>query len=72
MSTDLRLGRYQDVLGDVECDLLCVDAPYSARTHAGHDGGTAFEFEVMWADDADAVVEPHSSRAATGNTRDLT
>ena len=21
------------------CDLLCVDAPYSERTHAGHDGG---------------------------------
>lgn len=36
---DLRLGRYQDTLTDVSCDLLCVDAPYSARTHAGHDSG---------------------------------
>lgn len=35
---DLRLGRYQDTLADVSCDLLCVDAPYSARTHGGHDG----------------------------------
>ena len=25
------------MLADVECDLLCVDAPYSARTHRGHD-----------------------------------
>lgn len=39
MSADLRLGRYQDVLADVECDLLCVDAPYSERTHSGHDSG---------------------------------
>lgn len=38
---DLRCGRWQDVLADVECDALIVDAPYSERTHAGHDGGTA-------------------------------
>ena len=25
------------------CDLLCVDAPYSARTHAGHYAGTSAE-----------------------------
>ena len=35
---DLREGRYQDTLSDVTCDLLCVDAPYSAKTHTGHDG----------------------------------
>jgi hypothetical protein len=29
-----------------ECDLLCVDAPYSAKTHAGHDGGTAATSKV--------------------------
>src|SRR5690606_9536297 len=34
---DLRLGRYQDVLTDVECDCLIVDAPYSERTHESHD-----------------------------------
>lgn len=39
MSYDLRLGRYQDVLADVTCDAVIVDAPYSAKTHAGHDSG---------------------------------
>ena len=33
----LHLGRYQDTLADETCDLLCVDAPYSAKTHTGHD-----------------------------------
>ena len=33
----LRLGRWQDALAGVECDALIVDAPYSARTHGGHD-----------------------------------
>jgi site-specific DNA-methyltransferase (adenine-specific) len=37
-TADLRLGRWQDVLADVqEVDSLIVDAPYSARTHSGHD-----------------------------------
>lgn len=40
VSAELRLGRYQDVLADVECDALIVDAPYSEKTHAGHDSGT--------------------------------
>lgn len=40
-TADLRFGRWQDVLHDVECDALIVDAPYSARTHSGHDDGTA-------------------------------
>lgn len=31
---DLRLGRYQDVLADVECDAVICDPPYGARTHA--------------------------------------
>ncbi len=35
-SADLRLGRWQDVLADVTCDALIVDAPYSARTHDAH------------------------------------
>jgi site-specific DNA-methyltransferase (adenine-specific) len=35
MSADLRLGRWQDVLADVECDALICDPPYSARTHDG-------------------------------------
>ncbi len=36
---DLRLGRYQDVLQDVVCNAVIVDAPYSAKTHAGHNAG---------------------------------
>ena len=31
----LRLGRWQDVLDDVECDAMISDPPYSARTHRG-------------------------------------
>lgn len=33
---DLRLGRYQDVLADVECDAVIFDPPYSQRNHDGH------------------------------------
>lgn len=33
---DLRLGRYQDVLADVECDAVITDPPYSERNHVGH------------------------------------
>ena len=36
MTIDLRLGRWQDVLADVECDALICDPPYSARTHDAH------------------------------------
>jgi len=35
---ELRLGRYQDVLADVEVDHVISDPPYSARTHSAHDG----------------------------------
>jgi site-specific DNA-methyltransferase (adenine-specific) len=38
---DLRLGRWQDVLTDVEMvDAVIVDAPYSERTHAANKGLT--------------------------------
>lgn len=36
---DLRLGRWQDVLADVECDALISDPPYSEKTHDGHGDG---------------------------------
>lgn len=37
---DLRLGRWQGALLDVEdVDALIVDPPFSARTHQGHDAG---------------------------------
>lgn len=31
---ELRLGRWEDVLADVECDALICDPPYSARVHS--------------------------------------
>ena len=41
---ELRLGAYQDVMQDVTCDLLCVDAPYSEHTHSKqtYDRGTGY------------------------------
>lgn len=37
---DIRLGRWEDVLADVdEVDAVISDPPYSARVHDGHDGG---------------------------------
>lgn len=33
---DLRLGRWQDVLQDVEPDVIITDPPYSARTHGAY------------------------------------
>ena len=35
MTFDLRHGRWQDVLADVECDALVCDPPYSQRTEDG-------------------------------------
>lgn len=39
MSADLRCGRWQDVLADVECDAVITDPPYSKRTHEGQEAG---------------------------------
>jgi site-specific DNA-methyltransferase (adenine-specific) len=52
---DLRLGDYREVLADVECDALILDAPYSSRTHDGHDGGTRLEYAEPG--------EPHGNEA---------
>ena len=41
LTCDLRLGRYQDVLADVECDLLCADTPFSPRVHEGQRTGSS-------------------------------
>jgi len=50
---DLRCGAYQDVMQDVTCDLLCVDAPYSSKTHAAYsprtDVLTACARDARWA-----------------------
>lgn len=35
-TTDLRLGRWQDVLRDVKVNHIITDPPYSAKTHDGH------------------------------------
>lgn len=35
---ELRLGRWEDVLADVQADALISDPPYSERTHSGHNG----------------------------------
>ena len=48
MSVDLRQGRWQEVLADVECDALITDPPYSARTHSGHDDGTSLANRGHW------------------------
>jgi len=49
---DLRLGRWEDVLADVECDALITDPPYSARTHEAYsprtDVLTACERDAKW------------------------
>jgi site-specific DNA-methyltransferase (adenine-specific) len=36
---ELRCGKWQDVLADVEADALITDAPYSDRTHGGQRHG---------------------------------
>lgn len=39
---DLRIGQWETALADVsEVDAIITDCPYSAKTHAGHDAGTA-------------------------------
>lgn len=36
---DLRLGDYREVLADVVCNAVILDAPYSGRVHNGHNVG---------------------------------
>ena len=69
MSWDLRCGRWQDTLAGVECDALIVDAPYSARTHGGHNSeqgqaGTRrlLSYEMWTGDDVRALVESWAPR----------
>lgn len=43
---DLRLGRWQDVLADVECDAVICDPPFGERTHAAwREGGAAHKLK---------------------------
>lgn len=39
---DLRLGRWEDVLADVECDALVTDPPFGERTHAAWREGARY------------------------------
>jgi hypothetical protein len=43
MICDLRLGRWQDALLDVEADSLITDAPFSRVTHKGYRSGSLAE-----------------------------
>lgn len=67
----LHHGRWQDVLAGETCDFLCVDAPYSERTHAGHNNGhkqrvdragTALNYESWTGDDVREFVASWSPR----------
>lgn len=58
---DLRLGRWQDVLADVECDSLITDAPYGPRTHAGYRSGGATAGSIS--DQAGIIEYPPITRA---------
>jgi hypothetical protein len=54
VTIDLRLGRWQDVMQDVECDALICDPPYSARTHGcqqGKDLGRTMLSYAAWSED---------------------
>jgi site-specific DNA-methyltransferase (adenine-specific) len=72
---DYRLGRWQDVLADVECDAAIFDAPYGERTHRGHDAGAkvlrtdtgeawarSIDYEYLTARDVRDVVEHWAPR----------
>jgi len=67
---ELRLGRWQDVLGDVIADAMIFDAPYSSKTHASkarrNDGssadGCAPGYSFLTPDDVYAFVNWWSCR----------
>ena len=69
---EIRLGRWQDVLTDVECDAWISDPPYGRRTHEGHDDAAtginqaagARELGYSWLEPADVheIVEHWSPR----------
>lgn len=67
---ELRLGRWQDVLGDAVADALIFDAPYSQRTHASkarrNDGsrvdGLAPDYSFLTSDDVHAFVRSWAPR----------
>lgn len=69
----LRIGRWEDVLADVECDAVICDPPYSARSQSGHDRSTdaaardghpreAIDYAHWDSDDVEAFVSSWSPR----------
>lgn len=64
MNAELRLGRWQDVLPDVECDALICDPPYSDRNHKGYNaaagGKTSTGGDVRTRDKADRTAISYS------------
>lgn len=71
---ELRHGRWQDVLGDENCDLFLSDPPYGARTHGKHrtDGardafkhGRPLGYDALSDDDVREVVG-HWARRTRG------
>ena len=64
---DLRCGDYRDVLRDVTCDALIVDAPYSERTHSASRimpelGSREISYGAWSAEDVHAFVAHWSER----------
>jgi len=62
----LRLGRWQDVLADIEVDAVICDPPYSGRTHAGalvREGWTQIDYSRWTPDDVADFVASWSPRA---------
>lgn len=65
---DFRLGRYQGVLQDVECDALICDPPYSKRTHEGRRTGSelrvaGIKYQFITEQDAHDIAEFWSKRS---------
>ena len=65
---ELRLGKWQDVLGDVECDAVITDPPYGARTHEGNSdrieqmGRASLDYAHMTAEDVADLVGAWAAR----------
>lgn len=71
MNPDLRLGRWEDVLADVQAvDAVVCDPPFSERTHRGHNSAalstdetrSALPYEPWTADDVERFVASWAPR----------
>lgn len=56
-----------DVMGERRADLLCVDAPYSERTHAGHDRQT--RSINAWGSDNGNAIQRYAARVSRGENK---